>query len=446
MSTLRADAKPPGWAQQVFLFLQGPITPYFAMVADALERQGHRCLRVNLCFGDRLFWRRAGAINYRGTREGWPAFVADLIDRERVTDLVLLGEQRFYHKVAIAAAKARGANVTVTDFGYLRPDWITLERDGMSGDSRFPRDPEAILDLAAKAPEPQLEPRFADNFRRQAIWDIAYHLSSSFFWFMHPGYKSHQVHHPGLVYLGTGLHFLRARRNGRKADELIAEVRASGRPYYVLPLQMENDFQLRAYSPFPDMKTPIHTVIRSFADHAPTDARLLIKIHPLDPGIRNWRRIVRRSAERWGVVERVDFLDGGSLALLLEGSQGVVTVNSTVGIWSLRAGLPTMTLGAAVYDIPGLTYQGQLDRFWTEAPRPDPELWEAFVKALVNHIQIRGVYYEWEGLAAAVSETARRLIAHDAWLDLEDRRVTVESRRAERRAEQRRAFNVPELA
>lgn len=412
----------PSPARQVFLFLQGPITPFFAEIADTLEKRGHRCLRVNLCFGDRLFWRRPGAVNFKGRRDAWPAFIADLIDREGVTDIVLLGEQRFYHKVAITAAKARGIKVTVTDFGYLRPDWITLERNGMSGESCFPRDPEAIMELARKAPPLDLKPRFKDDFTTQVIWDMAYHLLSNWLWFLHPHYRSHQLHHPALVYLGTGLHILKARREGPKADARIAEVQAAGTPYYVLPLQMENDFQLRAYSPFFDLKTPIHEVISSFAAHAPEGSRLMVKVHPLDPGIRNWRRIVRRSAEKWGVADRVDYLDGGDLPKLLEKSKGVVTVNSTVGLWAMRARTPIMTLGQAVYDIEGLTFQGSLDRFWTEGAPPQAELWDAFVKAIVGNIQIRGVYYKREGLDHAVQAAAAKLDLTDgAWLEVRAR-------------------------
>ena len=47
--------------------------------------------------------------------------------REGVTDLVLLGEERPYHRDAITAATARGIDVYVVEMGYLRPDWITLE-------------------------------------------------------------------------------------------------------------------------------------------------------------------------------------------------------------------------------------------------------------------------------------------------------------------------------
>lgn len=396
-------------APRVFLFLQGPITPFFAELADALEAQGHRAVRINLCFGDRLFWRRPGAVNFTGSRRAWPGFVADLIDREGVSDLVLLGEQRYYHKVAISVAKSRGARVTVTDFGYLRPDWITLEPDGMSGDSLFPRDPAAVEALAAAAPEPDLEQRHRDSFFNQAVWDMAYHLTSFALAFTHPGYRSHQVHNPIWVYLGTGLHLLRLRWSGPAADRMIEAARAAPEPYWVMPLQMENDLSLRAYSPYPDMKTPIHEVIASFAAHAPPDARLLIKLHPLDPGLRDWARIVRRSARARGAQARVGFLDGGSLARLLEAARGVVTVNSTVGIWSLRAGAPTVTLGEAVYDIDGLTFQGPLDRFWTDAAPPRPALLEAFVRALAHTVQIRGVYYRREGRAAAVAAAAARL-------------------------------------
>ncbi|TDR87255.1 capsule biosynthesis protein [Enterovirga rhinocerotis] len=395
--------------RQVFLFLQGPITPFFAEVADALEARGHKALRINLCYGDSLFWRRGGATDYRGPLEAWPAFVSEFLDSRGVTDLVLLGEQRFYHKVAVAAAKARNIRVTVTDFGYLRPDWITLEPDGMSGDSAFPREPDAIRALAAAAPEPDLTVKYGDSFFTQAVWDMAYHLSSSLLSFRYPGYRSHQVHHPAFVYLGTGLHFLRAKRGHKRANRLIQSVRESGVPYWVFPLQMENDFQLRAYSPYPDLKTPIHEVIRSFAANAPADARLLVKIHPLDPGMRNWGRLVRRSAANWGVRNRVDFLDGGQLDTLLDGARGVVTVNSTVGLWGLRSGKPLITLGAAVFDIEGLAFKGHLDRFWAEAQPPDQELLTAFIRAIASEIQIRGVYYGREGLSAAVRAAADRL-------------------------------------
>jgi capsular polysaccharide export protein len=378
-------------------------------MADLLEARGHRALRINLCFGDWLFWRRGGATNFRRRRQHWPAFIAEFLDREGVTDIALIGEHRFYHKVAISAARARGIRVFVTDFGYMRPDWVTFEQDGMSGDSRFPRDPDAILDLAKTAPSFDPAQLYRDSFFWQAVWDIAYHVSTTMMKWLYPGYRSHQMNHPFLVYLGTGLHLLKARFTSRSVDRRVAELRASGKPYWILPLQLESDFQLREYSPFQDMKTPMQEVIRSFATNAPPDARLLIKIHPLDPLLRNWPRMVRRAAARWGIADRVEFLDGGMLSRALEGTRGVVTINSTVGLWALRAGLPVVTLGSAVFDVRGLTFQGPLDRFWLEGKPPDLVLLDAFMRAVCAEIQVRGVLFGRAGLDVAVREAADRM-------------------------------------
>ncbi len=413
--------------RQVFLFLQGPITPYFARVADALEARGHRCLRVNLCFGDWMFWRRAGGVNFRGTRETWPAFIADLIDREGVTDLMLLGEQRYYHKVAVAAAKARGLNVTVTDFGYLRPDWITLERDGMSGDSCFPKDPEAVLALAAQAPEPDLVPRYRDSFWLQAVWDMGYHLMSNWLWWLYPGYKSHQVHHNALIYLGTGLHMLRSRRTGPRVDALVRRLREAGTTYYVLPLQMENDFQLRAYSPFFDLRDAdprgdpflrrarAGGVAAAGQDPPPRSRHPQLGAHraPLRgevgrvrPGrLRRWRRprqdAGRLPRRRHGQQHRRPVVDARQQA------------DHDAGRRDLRH--PGPDLSGRAGDI-------------LDAGRAAPARAVGRLHQVVANIQIRGVYYKAEGMAAAVEATASRLdLTQGAWLETRSRARTLDA-------------------
>src|SRR6266850_788441 len=114
-----------------FLFLQGPISDFFDRLGRALIARGHQVHRINLHFGETL-------------------------DAHRVTDLVLHGDRRAYHIVAAEEARARGIQVIATDLGYVRPDWITLERDGMSTYSRFPREPAAIQALARRFPVPEL--------------------------------------------------------------------------------------------------------------------------------------------------------------------------------------------------------------------------------------------------------------------------------------------------
>ena len=227
-----------------FLFLQGPISPFFAEVAAGLAAHGHATHRINLNLGDRLFWRGGPGpmVDYRDPPEAWPGFIEAYLDRHGVTDLVLLGEQRAYHRAAIAAADRRGIAVTVTDFGYFRPDWITLERDGMGGDSRFPRDPAAIRALAAGLPPADLTERLRDPFWRMASWDVAYHLAAMLRWpFRH--YRSHHLHHPLATYAGMARRLL-LRRRERAEGARIVEMLA-GQPFWVFAMQMETDFSIR---------------------------------------------------------------------------------------------------------------------------------------------------------------------------------------------------------
>jgi capsular polysaccharide export protein len=397
-------------ASQRYLFLQGPISPFFARLADRLEALGHSTRRINLCFGDRLLWRRPGAINYRGSLDDWPAFIADYLEREGITEIVLLGEQRAYHRIAIEAAKARGIGVIATDYGYLRPDWITLERDGMSGASRFPRDPQAIRDLAAASPPISLERTFDDSFWAMVVRDMVYHLSASFLFWTHPGYRTHHMHHPLATYIGSGLRMLLGRLyRHRRAARRIDALRHGDRPYFLFPLQMATDFQIRAYSPYDGLQEPIETVLASFAANADPEAHLVVKIHPLDPGLVNWRKVVLRTAQACGIADRVHYVDGGQLDLLLDRAQGVVTINSTVGLTALRMHVPVKPLGTAVYDVPGLTHQAPLDGFWT-APQPvDRRLLSDYVRALAACVQLRGVFYSDPGLRNAVDEAVYRL-------------------------------------
>lgn len=92
------------------------------------------------------------------------------------------------------------------------------------------------------------------------------------------------------------------------------------------------------------------------------------------------------------MVDRVEYLDGGSLDTLARSAAGMVTVNSTAGLHALQAGCPVKVLGQAVYDVPEMSFQGTLDEFWVAPTPPDPDLVDAFVNLMAATIQIRGVF------------------------------------------------------
>ncbi len=402
---------PPTPARRHAVFLQGMPSPFFPRIADALRAQGWRTTRIDLCIGDRLFWRGGERVAYRGSLARWPAFIDDFFATEGVTDLLLLGEQRRYHREAVGLARARGIRVTVTDFGYLRPDWVTFEPDGMSGGSRFPRDPAAIRALAPRCPAPDWRRRYTDNPVRMARADLVYNLANLLLGWLYPRYIRSDMRPPTLIY--TPASALRLWSNARlrdRSDAFVDDLVASGRRYYAFPLQLDFDFQIVAYSRFSSIEESIDLVVASFARHAPADAHLVLKEHPWDPALHDWAYSMRARAREHGVADRVHYLRGGNLDALIRASAGVVTVNSTSGLRALHLGRPVQVLGEAVYDVPGLTFDGGLDAFWTEAVPPDAHLLADYIRALAGTVQIRGAFFDDAGLDAAVAEAVHRLL------------------------------------
>lgn len=393
-----------------FVFLQGMPSPFFSRIASQLRMRGCRTTGINLCFGDRLFWRGPDTVNYRGSFEQWPSFIADFFEAQGVTDLVLLGEQRLYHREAIALAQERGIRVSVTDFGYLRPDWITLERDGMTGNSRFPRDPAAIRGIASQAEPPGLARCYEDSAFRMALHDAAYHFGNLIAGWLHPRYRRTDRRPHTIVYtLCSARRMLLSRLRRKAMQARVDALIGSGGPFFVFPLQLSHDFQIVAYSPFEGMGDAIDFVIASFARCAPPRARLLVKLHPWDPGTEDLGAATAACASRHGIADRVVFVDSGDLDHMMSASSGVVTVNSTSGLRALQLGKPVKTLGRAVYDVAGLTSGASLDAFWAAPRVPDRTLVDALITAMTATIQIRGVFFREPGLSAAVDVAAERL-------------------------------------
>ena len=390
------------------LFLQGPTNTLFADVAKRLREHGHATHRINICLGDRIFWRGPGAIDFRDRWECWPEFISTFLDKHQITDIVLLGEQRELHRVAIAAAKARGIAVTVTDFGYIRPDWVIVELNGMNADSLFPRDAASIQALAKDLPAVDRQLRYPDSFFSQAILDMTFHLSSALWPWTFPHFKRHTLRHPIMVYLGIGRRLLFAGIEARRATRAIANVKARG-THFVFAMQTEDDYSLRAYSRYPDLDSPMRETIQSFARHAPAESCLVFKIHPLDPGLKNWRKRIAVMAADAGVAERVFYIDGGDLDLLVTASLGVITVNSTVGLRAIELQRPVVALGDAIYRVAGVTFEAPLDEFWTKAHAPDAALADALLRALAATLHVRGGYYTRTGRDAAAAGMTYRL-------------------------------------
>jgi capsular polysaccharide export protein len=391
--------------------LQGPMSPFFAHLRDELVDRGARVLKLQVCPADVVFWRRPGAIAFREPWSRFEAFFSELVAREAVTDVVLWGDERELHRRAIDLCLASGIRVHAMELGYLRPDWLTVEPDGLASSSRFPRDPDAIRALAKGLAQPSTERLARGSFLTEAIYDVMFNIANVIFApVTYSHYLRHAIHHPLAEYAGWATKLLGGRRRRIETAATLAKVEATGRPTFLMPLQLATDFQIRAHSPFPTLMAAVDWILSSFARNAPAGTNLLFKVHPLDNGLARWTRIIPERAAGLGISERVFVVDGGDLGAMLTRCPGVVTVNSTVGLTALEAGIPVIVLGNAVFDVAGMTHQGPLSVFWTKAERPDPTLVADFRAALAHTTQVRGGVITGEQIAIGADWAAERIL------------------------------------
>lgn len=388
------------------LFLQGHPSFFARDLGRLLRARGHDVCHVTLNPGDWLFWPGEGSTAYRGSLARWEDWLDQFVTTRAITHLVYFADRHPYHVAAQRVALRRGIIPVSYEFGYLRPDWITVERGGQSVYSHFPNRLEVIRAAAANLPAPDTRPRFSHPHWQESVAEVAYHLGNALLWPFFPRFVADRVNHPIREYLSYIPRNRRAARNAAPAQAVVRARLEGTAPYFVFALQMSGDYQIRANSRYSGLSLPLQDVITSFAKDAPAGARLVVKLHPMDNGITDWEKVTVELARAAGIADRVDFIDGGDLMALLSRASGCVVINSTVGLHALQAGCPVTCLGIATYDVEGITHQGPLASFWQDPHRPDPADVSALVRLLAAAIQVRGDFFSAEGRAAAVMGAA----------------------------------------
>ncbi|MBN1607764.1 MAG: capsular biosynthesis protein [Polyangiaceae bacterium] len=370
------------------LLLQGPNGPFFKNVARHLNDAGARVSKVNFNPGDALFYGGPEVTYFRGDLESWPDYFARLVEERGIDAVMVFGDCRVYHRLAIARAHALGIDVFVFEEGYLRPDFVTLERDGVNGHSKIPKDAAFYRELQPRETPPPRRTRHV--FLRAAWFSGLYALANSLFGWRYPHYRHHRDLNALRQARLWGLSGLRRIKNAVRDRGLDTKLLAGTMtPYFLVPLQVHLDSQI-GHSRFRSVAEFIEIVVASFAKHAPADATLILKHHPFDRPYREYTRLISDLARRHSLGSRLVYADVINLPAALRHARGTVVINSTVGLSSLYHGTPVKCLGTPVYDFEGLTYQGSLDDFWNDPGTVDAPLTKRFTWWLRVTNQLNG--------------------------------------------------------
>jgi capsular polysaccharide export protein len=156
------------------LLLQGPMGPFFKNLERYLRSNGATTFRICFNAGDRVFACSDSCIDYRGKKSQWRTFVSDFCSEKRIEAIVLYGDCRFYHIVAGEVARQAGIRVFVFEEGYLRPNFVTFEENGVNAYSALPTNADFYRQLKLSPSKTDTGQMDKYNMHRWALFAIVY--------------------------------------------------------------------------------------------------------------------------------------------------------------------------------------------------------------------------------------------------------------------------------
>lgn len=374
------------------LFLQGPLGPFFCELACKFSAAGYFTHKINFNGGDRFYSGADQIVDYSGTSEQWPDFLRNYLQQNAINAVFLLGDCRYYHRIARPVCEQLGVAFMVFEEGYLRPDTITLESGGVNTLSGVDVSVENILatpECSVKAPV-----QMGATMKRRALYASLYYWAALLGRWRFPHYRHHRAFNPireGFCWMRGFARKWLVRPQDHKVHQLLTE--HFSQRFILVPLQVHDDSQKIYHSDYDSVKAFIAEVIGSFSLHGKDEQVLCFKHHPMDRGYTHYSKLIRQLAREFGVSGRVFYCHDNSLPELYHHASGVVTVNSTVGMSALLHRLPVKTMGRALYDIPGLTHQGSLDSFWQNPQPVNVQLFKRFHSLLFRETQVNGSFF-----------------------------------------------------
>jgi capsular polysaccharide export protein len=176
----------------------------------------------------------------------------------------------------------------------------------------------------------------------------------------------------------------------------------SRQKYDLVLLQLSFDSSMYEHSNYKRISDFIEDAIAGFSEGAPKDHALVFKTHPFEDGRDKLQKVCRIIARSHGIAERVIFIDGGNLGLLLDNARSVVTINSTAAQQALWRGLPVRAMGRSVYGKSELVSNQNLADFFRMPIPPDRKAYEIYRKFLLATSQVEGGFYSESARALAL--------------------------------------------
>ena len=388
--------KTPLFTNKVFiegncLFLIGPIGTFFARLSNYLEKNNVKTYKISFPLYEYGF-PKSKLIKFNQDINLFKNYLKKILIDKEIKHIFMYGNVLIPHRQALTLVDELKAedihvNTHIFELGYLRPNFVTLEKKGINYTSGFIKNRDFFMEQDSFKVFP-IAKKHA-RFRIRKIWKTITFINHSF-----KNYKIVESEHklqPKPVYIwfqikGFFLKFFFFFSEFKLKKYFLAK------KYFLVILQVSTDSQLTEGSDFKDNKKFIYKVIKDFAEANRNDINLIFKHHPRDRGYTNYYNDIKKISKEFGVYKNVFYIHDYYLSKLFQNSncEGTILINSTVGYQSLYHSVPTKSLGITPYNIKGLSDQKDLVSFFKNPSPVDKLLFNKFYKYILENSQING--------------------------------------------------------
>lgn len=406
------------------LFLQGPIGGFFRYLMKEFKEAGATPFKINFNGGDEYYMKgiSENVFSYQGPMIKFGEYISDFLIQNRIDGIVLFGDCRPLHKVAIEIAKENNVAVFVFEEGYIRPNFITLEVNGVNANSPLMGNIELEL-KDFKVSNTYNDEEFQNTKDLQVkhfhdMKDMA--IRAMRYWFhmelSREKFRYYEHHKDGDIFRSMfywGKSYFKKKFYKTKESWVEDYVQKDlHQKYFLVALQVYNDSQIKDHSKFRNNKRFIYNVMKSFGKNANKGDFLVIKQHPLDVPYHNYSKFIQHLIKSFNLENRVLYVHDLHLPTLIKNSKGLITINSTTGLSSLYHKIPVITMGNALYNIKGLCFQYGLDRFWNSKLNVNYNTFKKFRNLLITKTQVVGTFYNEEHYPEIINIEQKRLAAN----------------------------------
>ncbi len=378
-----------------YLFIRGNRNKsFFSNVGEELEKMGHKCHLIKLELGELLFKSKiyTDFAPFKVDKREYPIpdetllnlpiynitftkrilnknisskelrtykrymyYIDQFLDEQKIDIICLFNGYHWIDQITKYLAELKGIKIYYFEDGLFRPYTITCDTHGINACSSVSQaasfydqmeiNQKRLKKYLFKPENPSLLKQSKEN-----LFFVAFVKAISMFGSflgLHPRFYAHITFSQAVKYFV----FKKLFRKKKKDSITLPE------EFIFVPFQVARDTQIFYHSPniktMEELLSYVYEAVENYNKIHSTNINIVVKEHPEDMSRNNYKELKRKYKNN----NRVLFVQKMNVKELIEKSQAVITINSTVGIEALALKKRVITLGEALYNVEGVVHK-----------------------------------------------------------------------------------------